>query len=262
MIYVNDLSVTAADGTEILKPVSFVLPTAASLFVVGESGSGKTSLLEVFAGVSPHFVADDSSLDGVSLRKPRGEVGTWKLGPDAAPGRGEDGGWRCLMAVQEARQAFSPYRRLRGQIVDARPWTQGVEFFERLAETLREMGLEADAVLDKYPHQLSDGMLKRVLLAGVLSVRPTLLLLDEPTAGIDPSRKWTVLESIRSRALQFIFATHDIGIVARCSEDYVLVLYHGEAVDFGPIGEVRLRPRHRYTRRLFATLQIDDGREA
>jgi len=93
MIYVNDLSVTAADGTEILKPVSFVLPTAASLFVVGESGSGKTSLLEVFAGVSPHFVADDSSLDGVSLRKPRGVVGTWMLGPDAAPGRGEDGGW-------------------------------------------------------------------------------------------------------------------------------------------------------------------------
>lgn len=261
MIYVNDLSVTAADGTEILKPVSFVLPTGASLFVVGESGSGKTSLLEVFAGVSPHFAADDSSLDGMSLRKRRGEVGAWKLGPDAGAGGSESGGWKCLMAVQEARQAFSPYRRLRGQIDDARPWTQGIEFSEGLAETLREMGLQPGAVLDQYPHQLSDGMLKRVLLAGVLAVKPTLLLLDEPTAGIDPSRKWTVLESIRSRAAQFIFATHDIGIVARYAEDYVLVLYHGEAVDFGPISEVRSHSRHRYTQRLFATVAIDDRRD-
>ena len=257
MIYVNDLSVVARDGTDILKPVSFVLPTEASLFVVGESGSGKTSLLEVFAGISPHFVADDSSLDGMSLRKRRGEVGTWKLGPDGtsiAPG---EEGWRCLMAVQEARQAFSPYRRLRGQILDARPWTHGGEFLERLGETLREMGLDRDSVLDLYPHQLSDGMLKRVLLAGVLAVKPTLLLLDEPTSGIDPSRKWTVLESIRTRARQFILATHDIGVVARYPNDYVLVLYHGEAVDFGPVGEVRLQPRHRYTHRLFATLEVD-----
>jgi len=119
-----------------------------------------------------------------------------------------------------------------------------------LGRILEELGLHPDSVLAAYPHQLSAGMLKRVLIAALLSVRADFALFDEPTAGIDPSRRWTLLRAIRGWAPRFIVATHDIDLVARAKEEYLLVLHKGKGVEFGPAREIVAAPRHPYAAKL------------
>lgn len=255
MIRCHELTVVAQSGAVLLHPLSFSLPDGANLFLVGESGSGKSSFLEAAAGVSRHTVsgwigrppefADD-------LRQGETERRASRLAEAGRNRRrsGERRGFQlpgALLAVQEPTTAFSPYRRLAAQWEDVTS-LHGAGG-ERAELILGKLGLDLQ-ILQRYQHECSGGMLRRVGIAAVLAAWPTVALLDEPTGGVDPSRRWGVMEAIREHSPRFIVATHDMALVGRGGEDFVLVLKDGAALEFGRAGAIIAAPEHPYTKRL------------
>jgi oligopeptide/dipeptide ABC transporter ATP-binding protein len=111
--------------------------------------------------------------------------------------------------------------------------------------------------LGEYPHQLSGGMAQRVGLARALACRPRVLIADEPTSALDMTVQGQILDLLkdaqRLHGMAILFITHDWGIVAELC-DRVAVMYAGEIVETGKVGEVFAHPRHPYTRALLATL--------
>ena len=240
MIRLKRFEIRARTGQVLLEECFLEVPAERNLFVVGESGSGKTSLLMALAGVSSHRVSGESWLKDRPL-----------IPLPGIPKPGTEGG-RVLLAVQDARQAFTPYRRLSGQLADGtRAASEGQA---DLVSILGVLGLELGEALHRFPHQLSQGMLKRVLVAGVLASGADLCLFDEPTAGVDPSRRWAVLDIICRKSVRFVIATHDIRLAASCPGDHLLVLKQGRSVESGPVGEVLKRPTDPYTAALLETV--------
>ncbi|MBM4352546.1 MAG: ATP-binding cassette domain-containing protein [Deltaproteobacteria bacterium] len=206
MIRALHFSVTADGGAALVPPVSFECPDDRML-LSGASGTGKTSVLEGMAGVSPHAVSGLLELPGA-----------------------------VVLGVQDALAAFSSYRRLRGQLLDARRFCTKVEWTANLESNLAALGLTVD-VLALYPHQLSAGMLKRVLLAAVLAARAPLTLLDEPTAGLDPSVRWSAVELVRRQSSAYVIATHDPELLAAARIEHRLHLGAGGRRWFGLAAE-------------------------
>lgn len=116
---------------------------------------------------------------------------------------------------------------------------------------------ESEAMLARFPHQLSGGMRQRVMIAMALSCRPAVLIADEPTTALDVTIQAQILQLIRvlqqEMSMGVIFITHDMGVVANMA-DRVLVMYQGEAVESGSVEEIFRRPAHSYTRALLAAV--------
>jgi peptide/nickel transport system ATP-binding protein len=125
---------------------------------------------------------------------------------------------------------------------------------ERARELFDAVGLpEADRLMNVYPHELSGGMLQRVMIAMALSSRPSLLIADEPTTALDVTIQAQILALLRDLQARFgitvLFITHDLGIVAETCER-VAVLYAGQVAEAGPTDAIFNQPRHPYTRGL------------
>ena len=134
----------------------------------------------------------------------------------------------------------------------------------RIAETLAAVGLDA-ALAERYPHELSGGQQRRIGLARILLLRPKVVILDEPTAGLDLSVQAAVLRLLRDlRArfgLTYVFISHDLSVVRRVC-DRVAVMYLGKVVEEGSAATLFAAPRHPYTRALIAAAPHLDGRES
>ena len=121
--------------------------------------------------------------------------------------------------------------------------------------------------MQRYPHQLSGGMLQRVVIAMALASEPSLLILDEPTTALDATVEAEVLDLIRGLRSEFntslLFISHNLGVIARMC-DRVGVLYAGELVEEGPALDVFREPRHPYTVGLLRSIprrdDADEGR--
>jgi ABC-type glutathione transport system ATPase component len=242
MMYLEQLKVVAGDQTVLLGPLSLALPAGENLYIVGESGSGKSTLLEVVAGCSPHHQ------DGEVLVAVPDDSGTASKDEESSLQRVFP-----LLAVQDAQLAFSPYRKVFPQLLDG---LQRKTDFARLPGLLDELGLDMGTVQANFPHQLSGGMLKRALLAGLLACGARYSLFDEPTSGLDSSRRWAVLETIGLHSSEFILATHDVDLVRSVRSGYLLVLRHGKKVAYGPVREVLADPDSEYVRELFQQAEV------
>ncbi|MOA10217.1 Oligopeptide transport ATP-binding protein OppD [compost metagenome] len=120
--------------------------------------------------------------------------------------------------------------------------------------------------LAKYPHQMSGGQLQRVVIAMALACRPKLLIADEPTTALDVTVQAQIIALLRKLAreqdLAILFITHNLGVVASLC-DRVAVMYAGEVVESGPVGEVFKRPAHPYTLKLMGTVpKLGQGPQA
>ncbi|PLP19450.1 glutathione ABC transporter ATP-binding protein GsiA, partial [Klebsiella michiganensis] len=147
------------------------------------------------------------------------------------------------------------------QIAESIRLHQGLKHDEALREAKKMLDQvripEAEAMLSRYPHQLSGGMRQRVMIAMALSCRPAVLIADEPTTALDVTIQAQILQLIavlqKEMAMGVIFITHDMGVVADIA-DRVLVMYRGEAVETGSVEEIFRAPKHPYTQALLAAV--------
>jgi len=261
VLAVRNLNVAFPDERQpipAVKNLSFSLKRGETLAIVGESGSGKSvtalSLMRLIEQ-SGGLVACDSLL----LRRRNGQVSdlTTLSSSQVRSVRGAD----IAMIFQEPMTSLNPVFPVGEQIVESIRLHQGLSGDEALAEARRMLEQvripEADAILGRYPHQLSGGMRQRVMIAMALSCRPAVLIADEPTTALDVTIQAQILQLIKvlqdEMEMGVIFITHDMGVVADIA-DRVLVMYQGEAVETGTVEQIFHAPEHPYTRALLAAV--------
>jgi peptide/nickel transport system ATP-binding protein len=237
--------VRAVDG------VSVELRAHQVLALLGESGSGKTmtglSIMRLvpepgrIVGGRVWFKERDLlSLDSESMRKLRGSG--------------------IAMVFQNPRDRLDPAFTIEAQLAEVlrlhRVSTSRAAARIRCLELLAEVQIsEPERVLKSHPHELSGGLLQRVMIAMALSGSPDILIADEPTSSLDVTIQSEILDLLatlqRTRGMSMLFITHDIQ-VARQVADEVAIMYGGHIVERGPADEVLDRPLHPYTQALLA----------
>ena len=225
-----------------VKDVSFSLQPGEIVAVVGESGSGKSTLARLVLRL---------------LAPSSGSIGF--LGGDANALSTADY-WRDVQAVfQDPYASFNQFytvqRILGNALALSKERLSGAERERRMRDGLVAVGLKAEEILGKWPHQLSGGQRQRVMMARALMLQPKLLVADEPTSALDASLRVSVLNllsDLRKRyGMSILFITHDIG-QAYYLCDRMLVMYQGELVEQGTVEEVVRGAKHPYTQRLLA----------
>lgn len=239
LLEVDDLAVTYPGGIDAVRGVSFTLEEGESLAVVGESGSGKTTLAHCLAGA----VEPPQSRGSVRLR------GQELLG--ASPELLRAVRWSTVaLALQGA--PFNPVATVGAQVAEP---LRDRRSMSAAAAARRAQELAGDVLLDpglleRYPHELSGGQRRRAALAMVLALDPPLVVLDEPTAGLDPVTRRDLVRSIaelqRQRRFALVLISHDLPVATHLAER-CLVLYAGEAMEEGATGRVLNEPAHPYT---------------
>ncbi|MDQ3932240.1 MAG: ABC transporter ATP-binding protein [Actinomycetota bacterium] len=226
-------------GVDAVRGVSFSLEMGDSLAVVGESGSGKTSLALCLAGlVQPPLTQGSVRL-----------VGQEMLG--ASPELLRSLRWSTVaIALQGA--PFNPVVTVGDQVAEPLRERLGLtrDKARRQAEELAiEVSLDPD-VLARHPHQLSGGERRRATLAMVLALDPELVVLDEPTAGLDPATSRDLMQRVAAlaaaRGFALVVVSHDLAHATRLTRR-TMVIYAGEAMEVGPTARVVGEPTHPYS---------------
>ncbi len=234
---------------DVIDEISFTVQPGNVLGLVGESGSGKTTVALALLGYFKRGLRLGGGkvlVDGQDiLARPE---------PELAKLRG-----RTIAYVpQDPASALNPVLKVGTQlrevfaIHDADPG--------RLTDVLAEAGLEDPApILAAYPHQLSGGQQQRVGLAMAFACRPRLIVLDEPTTGLDVTTQRRVLETVRGLCRSYqvaaVYISHDLAVVAEIA-DQVAVLYAGRLIERGQAREVFASPAHPYTRGLMRAVPV------
>lgn len=261
LLEVKSLSVDyrSSDGAHAhaVRDVSFDISPGEFVGLLGESGCGKSTLGNAILRLldkPAHHTGGQVIFDGGDL---------WSL-----PERQLEGlRWRQLSTVfQSSMNSLNPVRRVVAQFEDvmsAHNWNEQTEGSRRgrIVEVLRSVDLDAERVMRSYPHELSGGMRQRVVLALALVLQPRLVILDEPTTGLDVVVQRQIVDLLRSlqseHGFSVLFISHDLGTVLELS-DRVLVMYAGELVEQRSAEEIATDPLHPYTRGLLGS--FDDPR--
>jgi peptide/nickel transport system ATP-binding protein len=277
-------TVKAVDG------ISFEVKRGQTLGIVGESGSGKSvTSLAVMGLLSSSSTKIEGEIwfsaikDGASngpvnlLEMPEREKQTYR-------------GSQMATIFQEPMSSLNPVYTIGFQLTEAICLHQQVsqtearrkaasllqevkllpgdeELRQRCLALRQEAGAQDDrdlmqmlngqkqAMLDRYPHELSGGQIQRVMIAMAISCNPTLLIADEPTTALDVTVQATILALLRelrdTRGMAMIFITHDLGVIAEIG-DTVAVMYRGKIVECGAIEQIFSNPQHPYTKGLLA----------
>ncbi|WP_035306622.1 dipeptide/oligopeptide/nickel ABC transporter permease/ATP-binding protein [Actinokineospora inagensis] len=250
---------TKAGLKEVVRGVSLDAAPGEVLGIVGESGSGKTQTSFAVLDLLPSggtAVADGIWIGGKEVSRLSAKDRTALLGREIAyvPQEPLSNLDPCYTVE---RQLVEPLRRVHGMSkADAR---------KRAREVLVRVGItDPDRVLRSYPHQISGGMAQRVLIAGAVSGRPSLLIADEPTTALDVTVQAEVLELLRELQREYgmalMIVTHNFGVVADIC-DRVVVMKDGRIVETGAVERIFRSPEDPYTAELIsASLDDADGR--
>jgi peptide/nickel transport system ATP-binding protein len=235
----------------VVSGISFAVRPGAVLGLVGESGSGKTTVALALLGHTRRGLSvagGEIRLDGTDLLR---------LKPAAL---------RALRGAvvsyvpQDPAAALNPALRVGYQLREVLRVHPGrsADPDARIREVLREASLDAAPdLLRRYPHQLSGGQQQRIGLAMAFACRPALIVLDEPTTGLDVSTQRRVLDTVRQLCRGYgvaaVYVSHDLAVVSELADE-VAVMYAGRIVETGPAGALFAGPRHPYTRGLLAAV--------
>lgn len=226
------------------------IPEGKAVALVGESGSGKSltarSVLRLLPGGAR--VHGDVLFAGESVPAMTRERLRAYRAADVA------------MVFQDPRAHVNPARSVGDFLVEGLTTARGVAAAEAVAKVtgiLREVGIgDAERRMRQRPHELSGGLLQRVMIAAALAAEPRLLLADEPTTALDVTTQEEVMaiiaEAREARGLAMLFITHDLELAAAVC-DRVVVMYAGTTVEELPAGRLRDAAAHPYTRALLAS---------
>ncbi|MFM8016817.1 MAG: ABC transporter ATP-binding protein [Actinomycetota bacterium] len=254
---------------EAVRGVDLEIPAGASVGIVGESGSGKTVACRASMGLlsgsnvqrDGTVVFDGKELTAMTREQVRNEFGTG-----------------MAMIFQDPMTALNPVRRIGTQLSESLRLRLGMDkkaALARCAELLSFVRIpDPEAMLKKFPYQLSGGMRQRVMIAIAISCNPKLLFADEPTTALDVTVQAQILQLLsdlrRDLKMSMVLITHDLGVVANHT-DYVAVMYAGEVVEQATTAELFANMKMPYTQALLnsipniemksgARLQVIEGR--
>jgi peptide/nickel transport system ATP-binding protein len=242
-------------GPDVVRDVCFAVPAGEMLGLVGESGSGKTTVALALLGHTRRglrITGGQVLLDGTDLLTlSPGELRAVR-------------GARVSYVPQDPSSALNPALRVGTQIREVLH-AHDTEAGDRVAEVMREVDLDSTPeMLRRYPHQLSGGQQQRVALAMAFACRPSLIVLDEPTTGLDVSTQRHVLETVRdlcrSYGVAAVYVSHDLAVVSGLVSE-VAVMYAGRVVEIGSTARLFGDPVHPYTRGLIGAVPSPERAE-
>jgi len=241
-----------------LTELSFEVAPGEAYGLVGESGCGKSTA--AFAAM--RYLGEGAHIAQGSIRFEGVDIGTLRPAElRALRGR------RMAMVYQDPMSSLNPVMTIGRQLAEV-PLLHGErdrkKAWDRAVALLSEVEIpDPQGIMARYPHELSGGQQQRVVIAMALMTDPTLLILDEPTTGLDVTVEAAVLDLVlrlrQRHGTAVLFISHNLGAVARVC-DRVGVLYAGRLVEEGSVDEVFDDPRHPYTRGLLACLPSISGR--
>lgn len=285
---VRNLQVEFSDDGNVVKAVngiSFQLHRGETLGIVGESGSGKsvTSLATMGLLQNPGKISggeiwfrpqeNGEALNLVEL--PAKEIQLYRGGdiamifqePMTSLNPVFNIGFQLTEAILRHQNISSAEARQKAidSLVEVKLLPDDEQIRQNLIETspkaLDEQQLaqlvkqHKEAILERFPHQLSGGQLQRVMIAMAISCNPLLLIADEPTTALDVTVQATIIDLLgelqQKRDMAMIFITHDLGLIAEIA-DKVAVMYKGEVVEQGDAAQIFTNPQHPYTKGLLA----------
>lgn len=232
---------------ELVKGVSFSVKPSECLGILGESGSGKSMSLKAAMGLldKGFQVSGNARFQGEEL-----------LGKSAEELRRLRGG-KVGIILQNPMTCFDPLYRIGSQIAETfsahNNWSPA-EILQRSLEMLEKMRIRnPEEVLEKYPHQLSGGMLQRIMIGIATSMQPALLIADEPTTAIDAITQFEILDELlrikQQHQTAMVFISHDLNAISRVA-DQIVVLNQGRVVDRGDFHHILHHATDPYTKLL------------
>lgn len=232
---------------KLVEDVSFEVHPGECLGILGESGSGKSMTVKSILGLlDKNFQVSGSAVfDGHDLLKESKE--------ELRRLRGS----RITMVLQNPMTCFDPLYRIGNQMAEtfaAHTAWNAQEIRTCCLKILDQMQiLNGEEVLEKYPHQLSGGMLQRIMIGIAMALQPELLIADEPTTAIDAVTQYEILEEFvrikKNKNTAMLFITHDLGAISKVA-DRILVMNSGQIVDSGDFEHIRNHANDPYTRLL------------
>jgi len=243
LLSIEGLRVTTAAG-DILRGVDLAVDRGEITGVVGESGCGKTTLgLAVLGllGQTRSIAAGEIRLDGELI---------------VSPGVDATAALRCpriSFVPQDPFRSFDPLRKVGPQVRRPLELHRGLDAATadaRVVDLLKRLSVPEPAdVMQRYPHQLSGGMLQRAAIATALSCEPELVIADEPTTALDALVQVQVIKSfmalVRELGTAMLVITHDLRLLERMA-DRIAAMYAGRIVEFGPANRLLATPSHPY----------------
>lgn len=247
-------------SNQVVKNLSFDVYPGKTTAIVGESGSGKSVTSLAIMRLVEYMNAEITSGTITFYRETNGSPpqDLTQLSDKAMRKiRGKD----IAMIFQEPMTSLNPVYTIGDQITEVLVLHEKLSKESARVEAVKLLKLvrlaDAEALLKRYPHQLSGGMRQRVMIAMALACRPKVLVADEPTTALDVTIQAQILTIMRDLqqelGMAVIFITHDMGVVAEMA-DQVVVMRHGEKVEEGSVEEIFARPQHPYTQALLAAV--------
>ena len=229
----------------ILKNISTTINKGETVGIVGESGSGKSTLALAMMGYVKHGLF---TISGQCMFHSNNLLEMENKELETIRGR------KIAMIPQNAGQSLTPNLKIGYQIDEALKLHTDLKKEDRdkkISELLNKVRLPSPEIMaQRYPHELSGGQQQRVAVAMALAGNPELLLLDEPTTGLDVTTQAHVLELLnfiaKDTGTSMVYVSHDLGAIAQVS-DRVIVMYSGEIVLDGPVRDILKNPIHPYT---------------
>ena len=234
-------------GVELVKGVSFSVYPGECLGILGESGSGKSMSMKAAMGLLDH------SFHVLGSAKFQGEELLGRSDEELRRLRGGQVG----IILQNPMTCFDPLYRIGAQIAETfaahNDWSKA-DIRQRSLAMLEKMRIRnPEEVLEKYPHQLSGGMLQRIMIGIATSMKPSLLIADEPTTAIDAITQFEILDELlrikQEHQTAMVFISHDLNAISRVA-DRIVVLNQGLVVDQGDFQHILHHATDSYTKLL------------
>lgn len=234
--------------------VSFSIKKGKVACIVGESGCGKSvtslSIMRLISNPGK-IVGGEINYNGKNiLNMSSKEIQNLR-------------GNEITMIFQEPMISLNPVLKIGKQILEGimeHSLLSKKEAYNKAVELLKRVGLSRpDEIMESYPHELSGGMLQRIMIAISLSCNPKLLIADEPTTALDVTIQAQILDILRQikdeTDMSILFITHDLGVVAEIA-DYVIVMYAGKIIEEASVLEIFKNPKHPYTKGLLKSKPV------